>query len=183
VRRLQLGAGVQDFQRFYEENLGLVYRFVYSKVRNKEEAEELTSHVFLKAVRRLDLERSAQSGQAWLFQVARTTIADYWRDYFRGSASSLDELQEAGWEGPVEDDPAIVNDRAEELVQSILKNLPKRYREVLTCRFLLNLSVRETAVKMGLTESNVKVMQFRALKRAADLEQVVAVAVECGVEG
>jgi RNA polymerase sigma-70 factor (ECF subfamily) len=174
---------VQDFQRFYEENLGPVYRFVYNKVRNKEEAEDLTSHVFVKAVRRLDLEHSAQSGQAWLFQVARTTIADYWRVYYRGSTSSLEELEEAGWEGPEEEEPGEVNDRAEERVQSILKNLPEHYREVLTCRFLLNLSVRETAVKMCLTESNVKVMQFRALKRAADLEQVVAEAVECGMKG
>ena len=73
--------------------------------------------------------------------------------------------------------------KAEERIQRILKNLTERYREVLTCRFLLNLSVRETAVKMGLTESNVKVLQFRALKIAADLEQVVAEAVECGVKG
>ena len=174
---------MQDFQRFYEENLGPVYRFVYSKVRNKEEAEDLTSHVFLKAVRGLDLERSAQSGQAWLFQVARTTIADYWRVFYRGSTSSLDELEETGWDGLEEEEPAVVNGNAEERIQRILKNLTERYREVLTCRFLLNLSVRETAVKMGLTESNVKVLQFRALKLAADLEQVVAEAVECGVKG
>jgi hypothetical protein len=38
-------------------------------------------------------------------------------------------------------------------------------------------------VKLGLTEANVKVMQFRALKRAAGLVQVVAEAVECGVKG
>ena len=47
------------------------------------------------------------------------------------------------------------------------------HREVLTCRFLLGLSVRETAVRMGVTEGNVKTMQFRALKRAADLEYSV----------
>jgi RNA polymerase sigma-70 factor (ECF subfamily) len=42
----------------------------------------------------------------------------------------------------------------------------------LTYRFLLNLSVRETALSMGLTETNVKVVQFRALKRAADLDAI-----------
>jgi RNA polymerase sigma-70 factor (ECF subfamily) len=51
--------------------------------------------------------------------------------------------------------------------------LPERYREVLTCRFLLNLSIKETALRMGLTEANVKVIQFRALKSAADIEQVI----------
>ncbi len=47
------------------------------------------------------------------------------------------------------------------------------YREVLTCRFLLGLSVRETAARMGFTEATVKTSQFRALKRAADLHSVV----------
>jgi RNA polymerase sigma-70 factor (ECF subfamily) len=45
---------------------------------------------------------------------------------------------------------------------------------VLHCRFLLNHSIRDNALRMGLSEANIKVLQFRALKRAADLEKVVA---------
>ena len=165
---------VQEFQTLYEENLGLIYRYVYSKVGNREEAEDLTSQIFLKAVRGVDHKRGAPSIQKWLFQVARTTIADYWRAYYRTTASSLEELLEVGWEGPAEDGAIFVSAQPVERVQRILRALPEHYREVLTCRFLLNLSIRETAVRMGLTEANVKVLQFRALKRAADLEPVVA---------
>src|SRR5579885_3107462 len=92
----------QEFRTLYQENLGLIYRFIYSKVGNREEAEDLTSQVFIKAVRGVDTERGALSVQKWLFQVARTTIADYWRTHYRISTSSLDELLEAGWEGPAE---------------------------------------------------------------------------------
>src|SRR5437764_2024380 len=158
---------MQEFQSFYQENLGPIYRYVYSNVRNQQEAEDLTSQVFLKAVRSLDLKRGMQSGQAWLFQVARTTITDYWRARYRGSTSSLDELVEAGWEGPAVQESSSLNNVAADRIQDILQALPERDREVLTCRFLLNLTVRETAIKMGLTEANVKVVQFRALKRAA----------------
>ena len=164
---------VQEFQTFYQENLGLIYRYIYSKVGNREEAEDLTSQTFMKAVRSIDRERGPQSMQKWLFQVARTTVADYWRAYYRISVSSLDELLDAGWEGPIDEDPVVGDVAPPERVQRILKALPEHYREVLTCRFLLNLSIKETAVKMGLTEANVKVLQFRALKRAADLESVV----------
>ena len=164
---------VQEFQTLYEENLGLIYRYVYSKVGNREEAEDLTSQIFIKAVRGVDHKRGAPSIQKWLFQVARTTIADYWRAYYRTTASSLEELLEAGWEGPTEDEAIFVSAQPVERVQRILQALPEHYREVLTCRFLLNLPIRETAVRMGLTEANVKVLQFRALKRAADLEPVV----------
>ncbi len=164
---------VQEFQTFYQENLGLIYRYVYSKVGNREEAEDLTSQIFIKAVRGMDRERGTLSMQRWLFQVARTSIADYWRVHYRVSVSSLDELLEAGWEGPAEEEPTVISARPEEQVRRILQALPDHYREVLTCRFLLNLSIRDTAQHMGLTEANVKVLQFRALKRAADLESVV----------
>ena len=163
---------VQEFQTFYQENLGLIYRYVYSKVGNREEAEDLTSQIFIKAIRGVDTERGPQSMQKWLFQVARTTIADYWRVYYRVSVSSLEELLEAGWEGPAEEESTAVSSRPMERVQHILQILPEHYREVLSCRFLFNLSIKETALRLGLTEANVKVLQFRALKRAAELEQI-----------
>jgi RNA polymerase sigma-70 factor (ECF subfamily) len=165
---------VQEFQTFYQENLGLIYRYVYSRVGNREEAEDLTSQIFIKAVRGVDTERGPQSMQKWLFQVARTTIADYWRTHYRVSVNSLDELLEAGWEGPAEEESTAVSTSPVARVQRILQALPEHYREVLNCRFLLNLSIRDTALRMGLTEANVKVLQFRALKRAADLEYVLA---------
>src|ERR1700694_829436 len=95
-------AAVQTMQAFYQENFAPMYRFVYSKIGNREEAEDLTSDIFLKAVRGVDTRRSPLSLQKWLFQVARTTLADHWRAHFRkgGTTSSLDELVEAGWEGP-----------------------------------------------------------------------------------
>lgn len=164
---------VQEYQTFFEENLGLIYRYIYSKVGNREEAEDLTSHIFLKVVSSIDRTRSRQSMQQWLFLIARTTIADYWRAYYRLPSHSLDELLDAGWEVAVQEEPMATNSNAADRVQHILRALPERYREVLQCRFLLNLSIRDTASKMGLTEANVKVLQFRALKRAAVLEQVV----------
>ncbi|MBV9257160.1 MAG: sigma-70 family RNA polymerase sigma factor [Ktedonobacteraceae bacterium] len=170
----QRSQNVQEFQSFYQENLTLIYRYIYSKVGNREEAEDLTSQIFVKAVRNVDAERGPQSMQKWLFQVARTTIADYWRAYYRASVSSLEELLDAGWEGPFDEEPLVSSDVPGKRVQRILEALPPQYREVLTCRFLLNLSIKETASRMGLTEANVKVLQFRALKRAADLEPVVA---------
>jgi RNA polymerase sigma-70 factor, ECF subfamily len=168
----------KHFQSFYQENLGLIYRYVYSKVGNRQEAEDLTSQIFLKVVRSLDLERDLRSLRTWLFRAARTTIADYWRMHYRRPTSSLDEILEAWWEGPVDEGADLVKNSAAELVQDILQALPEREREVLTSRFLLGLSVRETAVRMGLTEANTKVLQYRALKHAASLEGLTTKAVQ-----
>jgi RNA polymerase sigma-70 factor (ECF subfamily) len=100
-------------------------------------------------------------------------VADYWRSYYRKPKASLDALLETGWEGPVEDEPDAMNSIPAQRVQRLLQALPQKYREVLICRFLLNLSIKATALRLGVTEANVKVLQFRALKRAANLEQVL----------
>lgn len=168
----------ETFQSFYQENLGPIYRYVYEKVRNREEAEDLTARIFIKAVRSLDRGRNPQSTRSWLFRVARTTIADYWRVYYRTATSSLDALLETGWDGLTEqegeDQQIESNSNAVDQVQRVLQALPERDREVLTCRFLLGLSIRETAGRMGVTEGNAKVLQFRALKHAANLEYMVS---------
>jgi RNA polymerase sigma-70 factor (ECF subfamily) len=164
---------VQAFQTFYQEHLGPIYRYVYHQVSNREEAEDLTSEIFLKAVSRIDRERSPRSMQYWLYLIARTTIADYWRAHYRRPTRSLDALLEAGWEGPVDEELTAINSESAERVQHLLQALPEQYRKVLTCRFLLNLSIKVTAVRMGVSVANVKILQFRALKRAADLERAV----------
>ena len=167
-------AGQGGLRALYEETLPAIYRFVYSKVGNREEAEDLTSQIYLKALNGLDQSRDPASAQAWLFQVARTTIADYWRVFYRLRSSSLDDLLAAGWDSPGAQATELVEASAEPTAtaaraQRILAALPERYRDVLTLRFLQSMSLKETAARMNLSEANVKVLQFRALRKASQL--------------
>ena len=146
-----------------------VYRFVFQSVRNREEAEDLTSQIFLKALRYYDPERNVQSARSWLFKIAHTTMADYWRSHYRLMISSLDVRLEVGWEGPAAEGMLGTHERAAERVYDLLQALPERYREVLRYRFLLNLSIRETAATMGVSEATVKILQFRAIQHATNL--------------
>jgi RNA polymerase sigma-70 factor, ECF subfamily len=155
-------------ETLYEQHVRSIYRFVYSKVGNREEAEDLTSQVFLKAARGIDSSRDALSAQGWLFQVARTTIADHWRSLYQLRASSLDDLLDAGLELPADEQAPMDTSVADRRVERVLARLPARYRDVLTHRFLLNYSIKETAAALGISEANVKVIQFRALKKASE---------------
>jgi RNA polymerase sigma-70 factor (ECF subfamily) len=166
-----VAAAPPGLRALYEETLPIVFRYIYSKVGNREEAEDLTSQVYLKALRGLDDARDNSATQAWLFQVARTTIADYWRAFYRLRSNSLDDLLAAGWDSPIDVGQPVEDQSAAARTRRILSHLPERYREVLSCRFLLNLSLKETAARMNLTEANVKVLQFRALKKASALTE------------
>ncbi len=143
-----------------------IYRFLYSRLGNQEEAEDLTSEVFLKAVRQLEPQRDEPSVQAWLYQVARTTLADYWRRRSRVPQDPLGYLDvpDTGGVGTAPRDEAAAG-----LARWLLDQLPERYRQVLTLRFLHGYSIRETAEAMGITENHAKVLQYRAVQRAAAL--------------
>jgi RNA polymerase sigma-70 factor (ECF subfamily) len=151
----------QVFNRHFDQ----IYRFLYRRVGNREDAEDLTSEVFLKASRQLDTGRSEVSILSWLFTVARTVLSDHWRRYYReGAHVVLEDLYAA--ELPEEESVSETPHAAERIVADILAALPENYRRVLELRFLYGYSIRDTATHLGITPGNVKVLQHRALARA-----------------
>jgi RNA polymerase sigma-70 factor (ECF subfamily) len=161
----------EDFSKVYETHVGRMYGFVYSQVGNREEAEDLTSQIFLKVYNSLSRFEGRGSLEGWLFQIARVTVNDHWRDKYRLRAMPLPE----GLEIVEREVPADFNRASRDArVRQILDALPPNYRDVLFYRFLKRYSVKETAATMQLTETNVKVLQFRALRKAAQLGQELA---------
>ncbi len=146
----------------FQENAARIYRFVYAKVGNREVAEDLTSQVFLKAARWLADDRSADSIRSWLYTTARSTIVDYWREQSRAQSVPLDEaLLFCGTDGPQE------VRRTRERALRLLAALPARESQVLRLRFLHGYSAAEIGQALGLSPGNVRIVQLRALRRAA----------------
>lgn len=77
----------------FQENAAKIYSFIYAKVGNREAAEDLTSQVFLKAVRWLAGDRSADSIRAWLYATARSTVIDYWHEQSGRQTVPLETLE------------------------------------------------------------------------------------------
>ena len=159
-------------QAIYDAYAESIYKFIFFKVGNREDAEDITSQVFIKAANSIDISQTQQTQLAWLYQVARTTITDHWRVYYKGVSTSLDEMEESS---PLHlsGDPVILGapqdddfDPAVEKVRSVLALLPENYRRVLEFRFLQGCSLKETAAAMQITESNAKVIQHRAIQKA-----------------
>jgi RNA polymerase sigma factor (sigma-70 family) len=167
--RLTLAAQPVDAEALYRAHVRPLYTFIYSKVGNREAAEDLTSEVFTRALAHLDPTREERSIVAWLYRVARNAVADYWRADPRARVIGLQEARLARHAPPALD--GAHQDQAAARASALLARLPEHYRAVLTHRLLEGLSVADTARCMGLSEANVKVLQHRALKRAAALRE------------
>jgi len=150
----------------FQENATKIYAFVYAKVGNRAAAEDLTSQVFLKAVRWLAADRSADSIRSWLYATARTAVADYWREQSVQAQVPLAVVENMLFQGS--DGPAESR-RTREWARRVLAALPEREREVLRLRFLKGYSAAEVGQALGLTAGNVRVIQLRALQRAASM--------------
>jgi RNA polymerase sigma factor (sigma-70 family) len=150
----------------FQENAADVYRFIYAKVGNRQAAEDLTSAVFLKAVRWLAADRSADSVRAWLYAAARTSVADHWRARAQHDGLVRDLRDSALFCGS---DPDREAQRTRARAARLLAALPEREREVLRLRFLHGLDAPRIAARLGLTAGHVRVLQLRALRRAAQL--------------
>ncbi len=156
------------FEQVYDHHVVGIYRFIYARVGNHPDAEDLTAQVFVRAVEQLDTEREPGQIAAWLYRVAQNATADYWRAFYRLPVIGADHVA-PGWE-PVDEGErprAEPDDHAAIRVQALLRRLPDQYRRVLELRFLERLSVAETASRMGITNGNARVLQYRALRRAA----------------
>jgi RNA polymerase sigma-70 factor (ECF subfamily) len=160
-----------SFEAIYDQHVAGIHRFVYARVGNRPDAEDLTAQVFTRAVEQLDLDRPPAQIAAWLYRVAHNAVADYWRAFYRLPQVDV-ELIATAWASPsaAADEHAEADaDRAAARVAALLKRLPEQYARVLELRFLQRLSVAETASLLGVSHGNAKVLQYRALRRAAVL--------------
>jgi RNA polymerase sigma-70 factor (ECF subfamily) len=150
----------------YQAHVTAIYQYLYSRVGNRPDAEDLTSQVFMKAVTSMRADVSVGELRSWLFKVAQTTLADHWRRYYAEAETELDDSLATP-------PPLQENATAAQRVEALLETLPESYRRVLELRFLRGYSIRDAAQELSLTESNVKVLQFRALNRAGrDLKEI-----------
>jgi RNA polymerase sigma-70 factor (ECF subfamily) len=159
------GAAYPDWEAVYRDNVDRIYRLMYAKVGNRPDAEDLTTEVFLAALRPLRMSASIGEARAYLLATARTVLAGYWQRTLGREVTTLDdEYVAAVFAGQP------VPSSAPRRVALILAALPDQYRRILELRFLDSCSVREAAAALGVSLANAKVLQHRALRRAAQVE-------------
>src|SRR5437870_7193266 len=143
------------------DELEIVYAFIYARVGNRADAEDLTQQVAMKAIPRLRQGAPASAIRGYLFATARSVLGGFWSTRLGLSEAELHEDLVL----LVPTDPP--SEEGTESVQRILAELSDNYRRVLELRFLHGYSLKEVAKEMNSTVGAIKVMQLRALRAAA----------------
>jgi RNA polymerase sigma-70 factor, ECF subfamily len=158
--RLMIEAAQQDPKRFadlYEANFERVYAFIIRRVRDRTQAEDLTSEVFHHALANLSrFEWRGVPFAVWLYRIAANAIADSWRRSSNPNhdSAALDDLETSNWHE--------IERRA--VLFQLVSSLPEDQRSVIIQRFVEQKSIRDIAKEFGRTEGAIKQLQFRALE-------------------
>ncbi len=161
----------EAFIRAYDLYLNQIYRFIYFKVGDKEEAQDLTSAVFLKAwnyIQNNNL-KDEKSLRALFYKIARNSVIDYYRE--NSSKYSLASIEN---ETEISDEKKNVIEEIDvaidfSLVEKKLSELKDEYREIIILRYIEEMSVTEIAEILNKTKGNIRILCFRALKALQDL--------------
>ena len=157
-----------QLEAIYRTHVADLYRYIYRQVHQAVIAEDLTSAVFLKALRWLQQDRSPESVKGWLYATARSIIADYWREHTQIQVLPLEVVEEM---------PVLSGESDEQMrplqarIQRLFDGLSSRERDILTLRYFQGYSAAEIGQVLGLSAKHVRVLQLRALRRAAFLER------------
>ena len=156
------GGDVSAFGLLYDRHVDAIYRYVYYRVRNDAEAEDLTSDVFMRALKAIPRYEPRQAFLAWLYRIARNAIIDRAR---RGNRQVPfeDALEHPTPDQIVEPDAQLLANSDSDTLRSALKKLTPLQQEVLILRFLHGYSTQEIANIVGKREGTVRGIQFRAI--------------------
>ena len=165
-RNLALRAGKGDaaaFGALYDRYVEAVYRYVFYRVRNDADAEDLVSDVFMRALRAIPRYEPRVAFLAWLYRIARNAVIDRARRS-RTQISFEDALAHPNVDQVVEPDATILALSDKAAVRDALAKLTPLQQEVIVLRFVEGYTTHEIADLVGKREGTVRGIQFRALE-------------------
>jgi len=157
----------KSFGELYERYLNKIYTYIFYRVGNHADAEDLTSRVFQKAFVHLPgYEPQGLPFSAWLYRIAHNMVANWYRDQSRRKVVGLDEATRHS----AEEEPGSVMERTaeREMLLKIIRQLSADKQQVLILKFAEGYSNTEIGVILGKSEGAVKSLYHRTLLHLKD---------------
>lgn len=158
----------EGFLRIYDEYADAIFRYAYFQVSDREYAKDLAQDTFIKAWEYLSSGKKVENMRAFLYRITINAIIDHRR---KKKTFSLEKITEEGYDLIDEKNEGEEKEMLFEGQQAIraVAELPEKYRDVLTFRYVDDLSVKEIAEITNETENNVSVRIHRGLEKLKNI--------------
>jgi|SRR3990167_9045478 len=161
----------EAFAQIYDLYVTPIYRFIYFKVATRQDAEDLTSEVFLKIWQYItETDEIIENLRALLYRTARNLVIDSYRQKARRDITQDTEIlntiqdeRQQNFLSQIEAGFEMKN------IEKVLRQMKDDYREIIILRFLEELSISEIAKILDKSKGSIRVILHRALKVARQL--------------
>ena len=158
-------AGDADaFGVLYDRYMDAVYRYVFYRVRNEAEAEDVTSDVFMRALRAIPKYEPRQAFLAWLYRIARNAVIDRSRRRAaRQQVSFEDALAHPNADQVVNPDEGLLAGSDASVVRRAMQQLTPLQQEILVLRYVEGYDTKTISKLVGKRDGTIRGIEFRAL--------------------
>lgn len=148
-------------EKIYLEYQDKVRGYIFSRINNRQEAEDIAEDVFVKIFEKADtFDEKKASLSTWIYTITRNTLTDYYRT--RKVFCEIPETLEDD-SSSVEDE--ICNSEMLEKLSEALEKLDKRERDIIIMRFYSGKTLKEIAKRLDISYSYAKILQNKALDK------------------
>lgn len=155
------------FEEVYSAYYTPIFRYLLSRIRNKDEAIDIAQDVFLKVLNFLpNYKENHTSPKAFFFRVAKNTLIDHVRK--KKEIVSDEIVIESLSEQPFKD-KEIENIQTKEIIEQIRKHLNEEQQQIITLIYTNDLSYKEISEILNKKEDNIRQIHSRAIKKLRDL--------------
>jgi len=163
----------EAFSSVYDLYVDRIYRFIFFKVNKQEDAQDLTSEVFLKTWEYINQGKEISNLNALIYKIARNLVIDYYRkNVSKEKEISLEDSQDL-----LEKEMEVIDQNWQKIdvkiqtekIEAKLMLLKNEYREVIILRYIDSLSIDEIAEILEKKKGAVRVLIFRALNTLRQL--------------
>ena len=151
------------FGQLYELYVDKIYNYIYYRVGNHHDAEDLTAKVFFRALNHIPhYKNNGAPFAAWLYRIAHNLVANWHRDHRRRPVVALDNVTLSGQTQEIPHH-AIERTNEKELLLAAIQQLPPERQELLTLKFVEKMSNAEIGQMLGRSEGAIKSLYHRTL--------------------
>lgn len=157
-------------EQLFKEYKNKVFGYIFNRIHNYADAEDLTSDVFAKIVAHIDgFNPEKASASTWIYVITKNTLIEYFRK--QRVTEDIEELQI-----PVDDEPVdkLVMEERQEILAKALSELPEKMRDIIVARYYHGFRFSKIGEMMDLSETNARVTHMRALAKLKEILEKIS---------